>query len=122
MDAGTWKPQGKAGWMLTAGAGLSTTALSVLAVLMAAPIRWDGVGILGALALFFPLHLFLVVGLTAALGLVAWRRGQWLALVGFGLASVLAALLALIPTLAILQRAGELNVPISLGAYLSNGL
>jgi len=122
MNAGTWKPQGRAGWTLTAGAGLFTTALSVLAVSMAAPIRWDGLGILGALALFFPLHLFLVVAVTAALGLLAWRLGQWLALVGFGLASVLAALLALIPTLAILQRAGELNVPISLGTYLSNGL
>jgi len=121
MDAGTWKPRGRTGWTLTAGAGLFTTALAVLAVCMAAPIRWDGLGILGALALFFPLHLFLVVVIAAALGAVAWRRRQWLALVGFGLASGLAALMALIPTIAILQRAGDLNVPVSLGTYLSNG-
>ena len=121
MDAGTWKPQGWVGWTLTAAAGLLTSALAGLAVCMATPIRWDGLGILGALALFFPLHLLLGTILSAALGFVAWRLRHWLALLGFGLASVLAAFLALIPTLAILQRAGELNVPVSLGTYLSNG-
>ena len=43
--------------MLTAVACLLAVVMVVLAFCMAFPVRWDGPGKFGALALYFPLHL-----------------------------------------------------------------
>ncbi len=115
-----WRPRGIRAWLLTVTAGLLAAATMVLAVCMAFPIRWDGPGKFGALALFFPLHLLLATLLAAALVFVARHCRAKLAGWIFGLVAFLTAIMALTPTFAIWQRARELNVSLSIAAYVAN--
>src|SRR5262245_59534048 len=106
--------------VLTTVACLLAVATAVLAYAMVYPVRWDGPGIVGAIALFFPLHV-LVVTLVAALLLRRARRRQArLAGVALRLVIILTVAMALIPSVALWRRARELGVPVSLGTYLAN--
>ena len=87
---------------------------------MATPVRWDGLGRFGALALFFPLHLLVLTAIAALLALVARSSGARLAGRLFGAAALRTAAMALVPALAVWQRARELGVPLSLANYLEN--
>jgi acetyl esterase/lipase len=89
---------------------------------MLVPIDFDGPGILGLIALAFPLHLLAVTIVAAALGVLAWRCGAALAMPAFALVAVLAVLMALWPSLALRQRAREIGVSLSLGDYIANAL
>ncbi len=115
-----WRPRGIWAWLLTAAAGLLAVAMGALAVCMAFPVRWDGPGKLGALALFFPLHLLLVTLLAATLVFVARYCQAKLAAWVFVLATILTAIMALTPTCAIWQRARELDVPLVTPVYCAN--
>ena len=99
---------------------LLAVIMAGLAYCMAYPVRWDGFGKLGAVALFFPLHLLVATLVAAVLALVArWRRARLAAWV-FGLAVILTAVMALTPAIAVWQQARQLNVPLSLGTYLAH--
>ena len=73
------RPKRIASWLLTAVAALFATIAVTVAICMSNPIRWDGLGIFGALALFFPLHLLVLTLLAAALALLAGRCNARLA-------------------------------------------
>jgi len=116
----TWRPRGPLALALTIVACLLLVAAAGLAYCMAFPVRWDGLGKLGAVALFFPLHLLLATLAAALLWAVAgWLRARLAAWV-FAAVVVLTALMALVPTAAIWQRAQALKVPLLLGKYLDN--
>jgi len=107
-------------WLLTVMAGLLAGLVAMVAFYMSNPIDWDGLGKSGALALFFPLHLLLVTAVAARLGFLARRRSARLAAWGFGLVMVSTAIMALLPCIAVWQRARHLAVPLSLGRYLAH--
>jgi acetyl esterase/lipase len=107
-------------WSLLAAALVFAVLSGALACAMFFPVRWDGSGMYGALALFFPLHLLAAALLAMSLAVVARRCRARLAAWLFGLASIGVSAMALAPTLAIWQRARELGVPLSLSAYLDD--
>jgi acetyl esterase/lipase len=91
-----------------------------LSFCMLYPVRWDGVGFLGAVALFFPLHLFLFTAKAAGLVLLARRcKARGAALLSV-LVIPLTAIMALAPTVDAWQCAQQLHVTLSLGDYLAN--
>jgi alpha-N-arabinofuranosidase len=97
-DAKNWKPQGLIGWSLTLVACLLAVLMAGLAYCMIYPVRWDGPGVIGALVLFFPLHLLIVTVVAAGLGFLAQRSGAGLAAWMFGLVVVMTTITASIPT------------------------
>jgi acetyl esterase/lipase len=109
-------------WALTLFALPLAAVVALAGYYVLVPIDFDGLGILGFIALAFPLHLLVVTIVAAALGLLAWRRGAVLARAAFALAAVLTAIMALWPSLALWQRAREIGVSLSLGDYLSHAL
>jgi hypothetical protein len=52
-----WRPQGVLAWLLTVVACVLAVLMATLAYCIIYPVRWDGPGKFGAVALFFPLHL-----------------------------------------------------------------
>ena len=82
---------------------LLAAILALTAYYMLVPIDFDGPGILGLVALAFPLHLLAVTIVGAALGVLAWRCGAALGTLAFVLVAVLAAVMALWPSLALRQ-------------------
>jgi len=121
-DKKVWKPQGVLVRLLTVAACLLAALMAGLAYCMAYPVRWDGPGKLGAVALFFPLHLLVFTLVAAMLAFLAKRSGVRLAAWVFCLVAVLTVAMALTPTIAVWQRAYELNVRLSLGNYLAHAL
>ncbi|MCY1284994.1 alpha/beta hydrolase fold protein [compost metagenome] len=112
-----WRPRGALGWLLTLVAAVLALATGALAFYMLCPSDWNGPGRLGALALFFPLHLLPVALGFGCLGLLAWRLRAKLA-AGLLVAAALACLLlGLWPSLAVWQLAREEGVPLSLATY-----
>jgi len=105
---------------LTIGCVLLALAMAGLAICTVFPIRWDGLGILGAGALFYPLHLLLFTLLALVLGLMAIRRRTRLAKWASAFTCFLSLLMALIPTGLIWMEATVYHVPLSLGEYLVN--
>ena len=99
---------------------LLAALLTGLACCMLFPVRWNGPGWLGASALHFPLHLLAFTLVAGLLGFVARARGARLAAWWFRYAAILAAVMALTPSLALWQRAWKWNVPLSLGDYLAS--
>jgi len=111
---------GRVAWVLTAVACLLAALVAGLAYCMVIPVRWDGPGIFGAVALFFPLHLLALTLLAAVLAILAKLSGARLATWVSGLVVILSAAMALTPTVAVWQQARELDVPLSLADYLDN--
>jgi len=109
-------------WWLTFFSVSLVVLMAGLAVCMVLPARWDGSGILGAGALFYPLHLLLFTGLAAVLAFVAKSRHAELAMWMFFLVMVLTTAMAVIPTVAIWRQARKEHVPLSLGSYVANAL
>lgn len=105
---------------LTMGCVLLAVAIAGLAICMVFPIRWDGLGILGAGALFYPLHLMLFTLLALVLGMVAIRRRAHLAKWTSAFTCFLSLAMALIPTGLIWREATVYHVPLSLSEYLVN--
>jgi len=99
---------------------LMTALTAAAACLTALPVPWDRGGRLGALALSYPLHLLLPMALCISLALYARSRRARVAAGLFGLSAALAALLSLVPTLALGKAAARLDVRPSLGTYLVN--
>ena len=64
------------------------------------------------MALFFPLHLLVATLVAAVVAFVARRCRARLAAWVFGLVVVLTAVMALTPTIAVWQRARQLDVPV----------
>ncbi len=121
LSAGSgWRPRGVWAWLLTVAACLLAVLMAGLAYCMMNPVRWDGPGRFGALALFFPLHLLAFTLVAAALAFLAKRSSASLAAWVFGLVVILTAAMALTPTIAVWQQARQLDVPLSLGNYLAN--
>ena len=118
--AGSWLPRGVLAWVLAVVAFAVAVLMAVLVVCMAFPIRWDGLGIFGALALFFPLHLLAFTLVAAVLAFIARQCRAKLAAWVCILVVTLTAAMALTPTVAMWERAREWNVPLSLGTYLAN--
>lgn len=112
-------PKGALAWVLTAAAGLLAVITATLAICMYYPIRWDGLGIVGALALLFPLHLLVFAVLAALLTYLADRCEAKLAAWMFGFVLIMTTVMALTPTIAVWQRARGLNVQLSLATYLA---
>ena len=94
--------------------------MSLLAYCMVNPVRWDGLGIFGALALYFPLHLLAFTVAAAMLAFIARRCRARLAEWAFGFVMILTVAMALTPTVAVWRKARELNVSLSPGTYLAN--
>ena len=101
---------------------LLAAVLALAAYYMLVPTDFDGPGILGLVALAFPLHLLTVTIIAAAFGALAWRCGAALGTLAFVLVAVLAAVMALWPSITLRQRARELGVSLSLGDYVANAL
>src|SRR5262245_57510029 len=106
--------------VLTLVALLLAVATAGLALCMALPLRWSGVGRFGALALFFPLHLLVLTGAAMLLAWLARRSRASLARGLFGATAILSLFMALVPALAMWQRARALGVSLSVGEYLAN--
>ena len=116
-----WKPGSIWVWLLTIVAVLLALIMAVLAYCMAAPVRFDSVGGFPATyALLYPLHLLPFTAVAAVMTYIALRSRAMLAVWAFGFVLILTMIMGLIPTFAILARARELNVPVSLGNYLAN--
>jgi acetyl esterase/lipase len=115
-----WRPQGVLAWLMTVIACLLAAITATVAFCMLNPVRWDGLGKFGALALFFPLHLLPVTVVAAVLAWFARRCRTRLAAWLFGLAMMLTAIMALTPTVAVWGIARELSVSLSLGDYLAH--
>ena len=116
-----WKPRGMWAWPLTMVAGLLALITAVLAYCIAVPIAFDSLGGFAATyALLYPLHLLLLTVAAAVMAYIAWRSRARLAWLVFGFVSILTVIMGLISTFAILQRAREFGVPVSLGNYLAN--
>ena len=115
-----WRPRGVFPWLVTVGAFVFLALMAVLAYCMVMPVRWDGPGSQGALALFYPLHLLLLTLLSALLVLLArWRRARLAARL-FSFSMVLTAVMALTPAALMWAMAKVVDVPLSLDAYLAN--
>ena len=110
------------GLLLVGLAYLFVALMLFLAYVMMFPVRWNGLGRLGALALLFPLHLLVFTIIAAGLAVFAYFSQARLATRVFIVAAVLAALLAAVPTITLWQRARELHVPLSLSDYFANAL
>ena len=119
-DTKNWRPRGVPEWLLTVVACLLAVIMATLAYCMLNPIRWDGLGKFGAMALFFPLHLLMVTLVAAVLAFLARRSSARLATWVFGLVVILTAAMALTPAVAVWQQARQLDVPLSLDTYLAN--
>ena len=117
---GGWVPRGVLGWVLAVVALAVALLMAVLAVCMAFPIRWDGLGKFGALVLFFPMHLLVFTLMASVLAFIAKQCRAKLAAWLFVLVVTLTATMALTPTVAMWERAREWNVPLSLGNYLAH--
>jgi acetyl esterase/lipase len=107
---------------LTGAALLLAATVALTAYYMIVLTDFDGFGILGFIALTFPLHLLAVAIVAAALGLLTWRCGAVLSTTAFALVAVLTAIMALWPSLAIWQRARDIGVSLSLAEYSTNAL
>lgn len=101
---------------------LLAAVLALVAYYMLVPTDFDGPGILGLVALAFPLHLLAVTAVVATLGALAWRCGAALGTLAFALVALLTAVMALWPSIALRQRARELGVSLSLGEYVANAV
>jgi acetyl esterase/lipase len=108
------------GLVLTASAYAFVAFTLFLAYAMMMPVRWNGLGRLGGLALLFPLHLLAFTLIAAALAVYAYFSHARLATRVFFLAGAVSAALAFVPTIALWQRARELHVPLSFGDYFAN--
>jgi hypothetical protein len=62
-------------WALSLIALLLAAIVGMAAYYMLVPIEFDGPGILGLIALIFPLHLLALTIVAAALGSLSWRCG-----------------------------------------------
>ena len=71
-------------------------------------------GIVAAYALLYPLHLLLFTAVAAVMGYIALRSRAGLAAWVFGFVLILTMVMGLVPTFAILWRAREFNVSVSL--------
>lgn len=114
--SGHRRPAGVAGRALTVVAAL----LALLSILLAVASLWT-IGAILPLRLFalaLPLHLLVLTVAAAVLGQWAWRRRVLVATALYGLVVVLTATMALVPSIALWQRARQLDAPISLGDYL----
>ena len=105
-------------WTLVAC--LLVLLMAGLAYCMLRPVRWDGLGKFGALALFFPLHLLTFTLVAGVLVFLAKRAGARWAVWIFGLVMIMTVAMALTPAIAVWREARRLGVPRSLGSYLAN--
>ena len=117
-----WRPRGALAWLLTIGACLLGVSMAALSIWMRYPVRWNGPGEIGAVALYFPLHLLLFSAAAAVLVVLARRWRAMLAAWGFCLIVILTAAMALAPTVAVWRQARRLSVELSLGGYLRNAV
>jgi hypothetical protein len=116
----TPKRQRAAARLWTLVACLLALLMAGLAYCMLSPVRWDGLGKFGALALFFPLHLLTFTLVAGVLVFLAKRAGARLAVWIFGLVMIMTVAMALTPAIAVWRHARQLGVPLSLGSYLAN--
>lgn len=116
----TPKRQGAAARLWTLVACLLVLLMAGLAYCMLSPVRWDGLGKFGALALFFPLHLLTFTLVAGVLVFLAKRAGAGLAVWILSLAMIMTVAMALTPAIAVWRQARQLGVPLSLGSYLAN--
>ena len=117
-DATTIRRYGAIAWLLLAC--VLALLMAGLAYCMVSPVRWDGPGKFGALALFFPLHLLVFTFVAAVLTFLARRSGAGHAAWVFILVTIVTVAMALTPAIAVWRQARELGVPLSLGDYLVN--
>jgi acetyl esterase/lipase len=116
-----WQPRGLSGWCLYLLWLLIGVALGLTLVAMVYPLPLDDlVGLGGAVALFFPLHLLVVTVFTGCLALAARAARQRLAVVAFALEALMSAALALWPSAAVWRFAHQHGVAISLSNYFEN--
>src|SRR6267142_3086112 len=117
-DATTIRRYGAIAWLCLAC--VLALLMAGLAYCMLSPVRWDGAGKFGALALFFPLHLLVFTFVAAVLTFLARRSGAGHAAWVFILVMIVTVVMALTPAIAVWRQARELGVPLSLGDYLVN--
>lgn len=116
-----WRPYGWSGWCLCLLWLLLGSALGLTLVAMVYPLPLDSMlGLGGALALFFPLHLLLVTALTGCLALAARVARQRLAVAAFAAEALLSAAMALWPSVAVWRFADQHGVATSLRIYIEN--
>jgi acetyl esterase/lipase len=117
-----WKPRGVLAWSLTVVGCLLAVLMVGLAYCMAYPVRWDGPGKFGAIALLYPLHLLVFTMAAAGLACLANRRPNRLPAWMFGFVAVLTVIMALSPTIVIWRKTRQMNVQLSPRVYLSNAV
>jgi acetyl esterase/lipase len=117
-DATTIRRYGAIAWLFLAC--VLVLLMAGLAYCMLSPVRWDGPGKFGALALFFPLHLLVFTFVAGVLTFLARRSGAGHAAWVFILVMIVTVAMALTPAIAVWRQARELGVPLSLGDYLVN--
>ena len=117
-SSGHWRPQGGLDWVLLVVALVLAVAMALTWFYMATPIGFDGPGRLGVLGLLISLQFLLVTLASAVLAVVAWSQEALLPASLFAAATVLTAVMALWPSIALIQRARESHASVSLGAAL----
>jgi acetyl esterase/lipase len=111
---------GLCGWLLFSIVASLAASTLFLAHCMAAPVRWNGPGFVGAIGLSFPLHFVAPMLVAAATATLARRGGARLSAWTCGFGVLLTATMALVPAVAIWRTAAACDVPLSLGEYLAN--
>src|SRR4249919_1018517 len=117
-SSGHWRPQGGLDWVLLVVAVLLAVAMVLTWFYMATPIGFDGPGRLGVFGLMISLQFLLVTVVSAALAALALWREALLPASVFAAATALTAVMALWPSIALMQRARQYEATVSLGAAL----
>jgi acetyl esterase/lipase len=118
----SWKPRGVWAWLLTVISVLLAALMVTVAFCMLVTVPWRALALLGSGARFFPLHLLFFTLIAMGLEFAAARSRASLAAWLSGLTALLTIAMALIPVGLTWQRSRQLNVPLSLGTYLANGM
>ena len=118
MSERAWRPTGAAAWILTLGASILVGLTLVIAVAMILPLRLDGLGKLGAIALAYPLHLTFLTAIAAVLAWIARAHGARLAFWLFAANVALSFCMAFFPAHFMWHRASHRGVEVSLLDYV----
>lgn len=112
------KPRSALEWILTILAILLLVVLLRMAYYVYYPISWDGPGMYGVAALYFPFG-FLYLGLIGIIALFWANRRGWRIFTGLMYLSVVIAwYLFFWPVMSLYKRAESLNVPLDMKAAL----
>ena len=111
-------PRGARAWGATIGAVLLFAFTLFVGVCMTFPLPWDGLGKVGAAALYYPLHLLFITATATVLAVISRVRNAPLALRFYAATAAMSALMAILPAHMQWARAGHRGVSVSMWQYV----